>query len=80
MPIEIQTRIEVKAQDCLLRTFDRLSTAQRKSPENLKILGALCLVGRGDLNPNFFSALSCKARHYWACRPVSLALYCVGPQ
>lgn len=50
MPIEIQARIEVKAQDCLLRTFDRLSTAQRKSPENLKILGASCLVGRGNLN------------------------------
>lgn len=66
MPIEIQTRIEVKAQDCLLRTFDRLSTAQRKSPENLKILGALCLVGRGDLNPKLQYPGQIKASAHYA--------------
>ncbi|WP_312941780.1 hypothetical protein, partial [Stutzerimonas balearica] len=35
----------------LAETFDHLSTPQRKSPENRKILGASYLVGRGDLNP-----------------------------
>jgi len=33
----------------LAEDLDRLSTAQRKSPENLKILGALCLVEPGAL-------------------------------
>ena len=63
----------------LIERSDRLSIRQRKSPEALSSLGASCL-GRGDLNPNFYSALICKTRHYWTCRPVLPALCRVDRQ
>jgi len=50
----------------LAEDLDRLSTAQRKSPENLKILGALCLVGRGDLNPKLQYPGQIKASAHYA--------------